>query len=49
MKITPSTTGHESVIPHEHEHEMFTPVQQIKEPHEQNPEKNDIVVTRKNK
>jgi hypothetical protein len=53
MKATPSTTGHESVIPHEHEHEyeheMFTPVQQIEEPHEQNPEEDDIVVTRKNK
>jgi hypothetical protein len=53
MKTTPSTTGHESVIPHEHEHEhkleMFTPVQQIKEPHKQNPEEDDIVVTRKSK
>jgi hypothetical protein len=49
MKTTPSTTGHESVIPHEHEHEMFTPGQQIEEPHEQNPEEDDIVVTRKSK
>jgi hypothetical protein len=53
MKTTPSTTSHESVIPHEHEHEheheMFTPVQQIEEPHEQNPEEDDIVVTRKSK
>jgi hypothetical protein len=53
MKTTPSTTGHESVIPHEHEHEhkheMFTSVQQIKEPDKQNPEEDDIVVTRKSK
>jgi hypothetical protein len=53
MKTTPSTTDHESVIPHEHEHELeheiFTSVQQIKEPHEQNPEEDDIVVTRKSK
>jgi hypothetical protein len=51
MKTTPSTTGHESVIPHkhEHEHEMFTPVQQIEEPYEQNPEEDNIVVTRKSK
>jgi hypothetical protein len=28
---------------------MFTLVQQIKEPHEQNPEEDDIVVTRKSK
>jgi hypothetical protein len=51
MKTIPSTTGHESVIPHkhEHEHEMFTPVQQIEEPHEQNPKEDDIVVTRKSK
>jgi hypothetical protein len=51
MKIIPSTIGHESIIPHEHkhEHEMFIPVQQIEEPHEQNPEENDIVVTRKTK
>jgi hypothetical protein len=27
IKTTPSTTGHESIIPHEHEHDMFTPVQ----------------------
>jgi hypothetical protein len=26
MKTTPSTTGHGSVIPHEHEYEMFTSV-----------------------
>jgi hypothetical protein len=51
MKITHSTTGHEYVTPHEHEHdhEMFTPVQQIEEPHKQNPKKDDIVVTRKSK
>jgi hypothetical protein len=55
MKTTPSTTGHESIIPHEHkhehehEHETFTPVQQIGEPHEQNPKEDDIVVTRKSK
>jgi hypothetical protein len=47
MKTTPSTTGHEYVIPHEHE--MFTPVQQIEKPYEQNPEEDDIVVTRKSK
>jgi hypothetical protein len=28
---------------------MFTLVQQIKEPHEQNPEEDDIAVTRKSK
>jgi hypothetical protein len=28
---------------------MFTPVQQIEEPHEQNPKKDDFVVTRKSK
>jgi hypothetical protein len=49
MKTAPSTTGHESVIPREHEHEMFTPIQQIEEPHEQNPKEDDIVVTRKSK
>jgi hypothetical protein len=47
MKTTPSTTGPKSIIPHEHE--MFTPVQQIEEPHEHNPEEDDIVVTKRSK
>jgi hypothetical protein len=47
MKITPSMISHESVIPHEHEH--FIPIEQIEEPLTQNPEEDDIVVTRKSK
>jgi hypothetical protein len=31
MKIAPSTTNHESIIPHEHEN--FIPVEQVEEPH----------------
>jgi hypothetical protein len=47
MKIAPSATSHESVIPHEHEN--FIPIEQIEEPLTQNPEEDDIVVTRKSK
>jgi hypothetical protein len=47
MKITPSTISHESVIPHEHE--KFISIEQIEEPLTQNPEEDDIVVTRKSK
>jgi hypothetical protein len=31
MKIAPSTTSHESIIPHEHQN--FILVEQIEEPH----------------
>jgi hypothetical protein len=47
MKITPSTISHESVIPHEYEH--FISIEQIEETLTQNPEEDDIVVTRKSK
>jgi hypothetical protein len=47
MKIASSTTSHESVIPYEHEN--FIPIEQIEEPLIQNPEEDDIVVTRRSK
>jgi hypothetical protein len=47
MKNGPSMTGHEFIIPHEHE--KFTPIEQIEEPHMQNPKGDDIIVTRKSK
>jgi hypothetical protein len=47
MKNTPNTTGHEFIIPHEHEN--FTPIEQVEEPHIQNPEVDDTIVTRKSK
>jgi hypothetical protein len=47
MKIASSTTSHESIIPHEHAN--FIPIEQIEEPLMQNPEEDDIVVTRKSK
>ena len=47
MKNTPSTTGHEFIIPHEHKN--FTPIEQIKEPYVQNPKEDDTIVTRKSK
>jgi hypothetical protein len=47
MKIAPSTTSHESVISHEHKN--FILIEQIEEPLMQNPEEDDIVVTRKSK
>jgi hypothetical protein len=47
LKIAPSTTNHESIIPYEHEN--FIPVQQVEEPHTQNPEEDDTIVTRKGK
>ena len=47
IKNTPSTTGHEFIIPHEHEN--LTPIEQIEEPYMQNPEEDDTIVTRKSK
>jgi hypothetical protein len=47
IKIAPSTTSHESVIPREHEN--FIPIEHIEEPLTQNPEEDNIVVTRKSK
>ena len=46
MKNAPSTTGHEFIIPHEHEN--FTPIEQIEELYMQNPE-DDTIVTKKSK
>jgi hypothetical protein len=43
MKNTPSTSSHESIIPHE----QFIPIEHFKEPLVQNSEKDDIVVTQK--
>ena len=37
----------EFIIPHEHEN--FTPIEQIEEPYMQNPEEDDTIVTRKSK
>jgi hypothetical protein len=45
MKNIPSTSGHDSVIPHEH----IILIEQIEEPHAYNPEEDDNVVTRKSK
>ena len=47
MKNAPNTTGHEFIIPHEHEN--FTPIEQIEEPYIQNPEEDDTIVIRKSK
>jgi hypothetical protein len=47
MKIAPSTTSHEFVIPHKHEN--FILIEQIEETLTQNPEEDDIVVIRKSK
>jgi hypothetical protein len=47
IKNAPSTTDHEFIIPHEHEN--FTPIEQVEEPHMQNPEEDDTIVTRKSK
>jgi hypothetical protein len=47
MKIAPSTTNHESIIPHEHTN--FISVEQVEEPHMQNLEQDDTIVTRKSK
>ena len=47
LKNAPSTTGHEFIIPHEHEN--FTPIEQIEEPYMQNPKEDDSIVTRKSK
>ena len=45
MKNAPSTTGLEFIIPHEHEN--FTPIEQIEEPYMQNLEEDDTIVTKK--
>ena len=47
MKNAPSTTGHEFIIPLEHEN--FTQIEQIKEPYMQNSEQDDTIVIRKSK
>jgi hypothetical protein len=47
IKNAPSTTGHEFIIPHEHE--KFTPIEQIEKLHMQNRKEDDIIVTRKSK
>jgi hypothetical protein len=47
MKIAPSTTNHESIIPQEHTN--FISVEQVEEPHMQNLEQDDTIVTRKSK
>ena len=44
MKNTPSTSIHETIIPHE----QFIPIEHFEEPHVHNPEEDDIVVTQKN-
>jgi hypothetical protein len=49
MKTTSSTSSHKIIIPHEHQHENFTPIEQIEESREQNSEEDDIVVTKKSK
>ena len=41
MKNTPSTSSHEPIILHK----QFIPIEHIEEPHVQNPEEDDIVVT----
>ena len=41
MKNTPSTSSHESIVPHE----KFIPIEHFEEPPMQNPEEDDIVVT----
>jgi len=45
MKNTPSTSSHETIIPHE----KFLPIEHFEEPPVQNPEEDYIVVTRKTK
>ena len=47
MKNAPSTTGHEFIIPHEHEN--FIPIEKVEEPYVQNSEEDDTIVTRKSK
>ena len=47
MKNAPSTTSHEFIILHEHEN--FTPIEQIEEPYMQNSEEDGTIVTRKSK
>jgi hypothetical protein len=47
IKTAPSMTSHESVVPYEHEN--FILIEQIEEPLTQNPEEDDMVVTRKSK
>jgi hypothetical protein len=45
MKNTPSTSSHETIIPHE----QFILIEHFEEPPVQNPEEDDIVVTQKSK
>ena len=45
MKNASSTTSHEFII--SHEHETFTPIEQIEEPYMQNPEEDDTIVSGK--
>jgi hypothetical protein len=45
MKNSPSTTSHESIIPHE----QFILIEHYEEPHVHNPEEVNIVVTQKSK
>ena len=45
MKNAPSTTGHELIIPHEHEN--FTLIEKIEESYVQNPEEDDTIVSKK--
>jgi hypothetical protein len=45
MKNTPSTSSHETIIPHE----QFILIEYFEETLVQNPEEDDIVVTRKSK
>ena len=45
MKNAPSTTGHDFI--NSHEHENFTPIEQIEEPYMQNPKEDDTIVTKK--
>jgi hypothetical protein len=47
IKNAPSTIGHKFIISHEHEN--FTLIEQIEEPHMQNPKEDDTIVTRKSK
>ena len=45
MKSAPSTSSHEPIIPHR----QFIPIEHFEKTHVQNPEEDDIVVTRKSK
>jgi hypothetical protein len=45
MKNTPSTSSYEPIIPRE----QYIPIEHSEEPHMHNPEKDDIIATRKSK